>query len=42
MKPHQKGQVVNLFNMRGIYQMHEGKQRHIEVSSLKRVKYLCN
>ena len=32
MKPHHKGQVVSLLNTRGIYQMHEGKRRHIQVS----------
>ncbi len=31
MKPHQKGQVMSLLNTRGIYQMHAGKQRHIQV-----------
>lgn len=31
MRPGQKGQVMSLLNMRGIYQLHEGKQRHIKV-----------
>ena len=34
MKPGQKGQVMSLLNMRGIYQMHGGKQRHIKVRYL--------
>ena len=31
MKPHQKGQVMNLLNARGLHQMHEGKSKHIQV-----------
>ena len=30
MSPHQKGQVVSLLNRRGLYQMHNGQQRHIQ------------
>lgn len=33
MKPHQKGQVMDLLNIRGLYQMHKGQVRHIQVSS---------
>ena len=31
MKPHQKGQVMNLLNARGLYQMQGDKPRHIQV-----------
>ena len=31
MKPHQKGQVMNLLNARGLYQMRGDKPRHIQV-----------
>lgn len=31
MKPHQKGQVMNLLSVRGLHQMHQGVPRHIQV-----------
>ena len=33
MKPHQKGQVMDLLNARGLHQVHAGKPRHIQVYS---------
>ena len=32
MKPHQKGQVMDLLSVRGLHQMHEGRPRHIQAS----------
>ena len=32
MQPHQKGQVMDLLNIRGLYQLHLGQPRHIMVS----------
>lgn len=32
MQSHQKGQVMDLLTIRGLYQMHKGQVRHIEVS----------
>ena len=32
MKPHQKGQVMDLLGRRGIYQMFQGQPRHVQVS----------
>ena len=31
MKPHQKAQVMNLLNARGLYQLQQGMLRHIQV-----------
>lgn len=32
MKPHQKGQVMDLLGSRGLHQMHAGQQQHVSVS----------
>ena len=32
MKPQQKGQVMDLLTIRGLYQMHKGQVRHIQAS----------
>ena len=34
MRPFQKGQVIDLLNIRGLYQMHRGQPRHIKVRSV--------
>ena len=34
MKPHQKGEVMDLLSVRGLHQMHQGQPRHLQVSPL--------
>jgi len=34
MKPHQKGEVMDLLSVRGLHQMHQGQPRHLQVSCL--------
>ncbi len=36
MKPHQKGEVMDLLSVRGLHQMHQGHPRHLQVSPLRR------
>lgn len=31
MKPHQKGEVMDLLSVRGLHQMHQGQPRHLQV-----------
>ena len=42
MKPHQKGEVMDLLSVRGLHQMHQGQPRHLQVSLLRCVQQsLC-
>ena len=34
MKPHQKGEVMDLLSVRGVHQMHQGQPRHLQVTPL--------